>query len=99
MRGVNLCGGQDILAGQVELDRRQPAFEIRRLQVLGGLHLLDAIAKLVDIIRAPAPSVCVHDNDVCFPFGVEPSFVRIPMDRPEAVHATHIVDAVHRAPP
>src|SRR5204863_4276404 len=97
--GVELLPADDPLLDQVGLDRRQPALVVARSEVPRRIHSLDPPTELVDIVESMEARDPVHRVDVPLPGRVEDRLVRLALDRPKAVHATHIVHAVHTFPP
>src|SRR4029453_4809270 len=66
-----------------------------RAQVVGGVHALDPVTELVDVVEARAPRPPHDRHDRRLPAPVERRLVLLPLHRPEAVHAAEIVDTVH----
>jgi hypothetical protein len=77
------------------LERRHPAAVVAERQVLDRIHALDRVAEGVDVRPAEADRLVDHAEDALLPVGVEDRLVPLDDDRAEAVHAAHVVDAVH----
>src|SRR5262249_8661290 len=68
------------------------------VQVANGLHALDGMPELVDVVEGP--QACALDGDHHrFPLRVKGGLVRLTLYRTEAVHASEIVYAVHQILP
>ena len=76
------------------LDRVQPPLVVNGLQVGGGLHALDHVAKLIEVV-VTADSFGEDRANLALPLGVKDRFVGLDDDRAEPVHPAHVVDAVH----
>jgi hypothetical protein len=53
----------------------------------------------IDSEVAPAPDLRHHGADMRLPGRMKDRLIHFAHDGTEAVHAAHIVDAVHRSPP
>jgi hypothetical protein len=72
--------------------------EIAGTEVMGGIHALDPVAKLVDVVE-PGGARRPHDgHHHGLPRRVERRLVLLALHRAEPVHAAEIVDAVHGSP-
>ena len=76
--------------------RVQPFFVITRGQVVDRIHLLDVMPGAPWNRHRRRP---LHGEYAPFPGMVEHRFVLLPLDGAKAVHAPHIVNAVHARSP
>ena len=84
---------------QVALERGQPALEVGCPQIVRRVHTLDAKAERIDVEIAPAPGDHHHGADLRLPGRMKKRLVLLAHDGAKAVHAAHIMDAVHHPPP
>ena len=84
---------KETLLGSQALDRPQPSLVVARRQVLRRWHLLDRVTESVDR-RVPhhGPE---HPPHTPFPGLVEQRLVGLDRNRPETVHPTQVVHAIH----
>src|SRR5689334_8066680 len=67
-------------------------------EIFGRRNELFHVARRVDVPLAPRADQPVERKDARFPACVEDRLVLLQLDGPHAVHAAHIVDAVHNLP-
>src|ERR1035438_5528299 len=89
----------DALLREQCLDRPQPAFVIRRGQVLGGRDPLDRVPELVDVVDPAGAQHPVQRVDPRLPVSVERLAVAAHRDRPETALPADIVNPAPPAPP
>src|SRR6185369_14394300 len=95
---LELGGVDDTLLREQAGDAVEPVLEVARGQIVGGVHALDPVAELVDVVDGPARGS--HDGDHRrLPARVEGRLAVLALHRSEPVHAAEIVDAVHPALP
>ena len=80
-------------------DPVEPFLVVGGAQVVAGVHPLDAVAELVDVVDAARPARPHHGDDGRLPRRVEDGLVVLALDGPEALHPTQIVHAVHPSLP
>src|SRR5579872_5592052 len=85
---------------QAALDQHVPQAErpplvIRGLQIDFRRKILDRRARLVDVPEPRKAHRAIQREAAAFPFFMERRLVRFRPHRPEAVHAAHVVNAVH----
>src|SRR5207302_3186544 len=73
-----------------------PFFVVAGAQVVGRLHQFNDLAELIQVVLA-ADGALEDAADPTLPAVVEDGLVLLLDHRPEAVHAAHVVDAVHAA--
>src|SRR5436309_15676797 len=79
---------------------RHPSFVIAHAQVLGRWQNLNPMTRRIEIPLASAsPQHASQRIDPRLPGSVKDGLVLLVFDGTHAVHATHVVDAVHAAPP
>jgi hypothetical protein len=93
--GIKLGLGYDALLHQVALQRGEPPLVVTGRQVVGGRHPLDAVAGLVNVDDALHPGCPREHEDGLLPVRVKDRLVLLAHHRPETVHPTHVVRAVH----
>src|SRR5262245_41119430 len=90
---LQLLATNHTLLDEKPADAVEPALVVAGVQVASGLHALDGMPKLVDVVEGP--QACALDGDHHrFPLRVKGGLVRLTLYRTEAVHASEIVYAV-----
>ena len=93
---LHLPGSDHALLGEDARDAVQPVLEVTGAEVVGGIHALDPVAELVDVVE-PGGAGGAHDgHHRRLPRRMEWRLVLLALHRTEPVHAAEIVDAVHR---
>jgi hypothetical protein len=73
----------------------EPVLVVAAEQVVGRVHALDGMAKLVDVVMAAAKRTDEEREDAALPFVLEDGLRRRRVDGAVAMHSTEIVNAVH----
>src|SRR5262245_44065250 len=95
--GGELVGLDEAALEQHVLEPDRPLLVIGPRQVVGGRQLLDRRPRHVNVPLAGKTHGAVERDAAAFPGGVEYRLVRLGLDLAEAVHAAHVVNAVHHA--
>src|SRR5437773_1947626 len=77
----------------------EPFFVIAHAQIVGRGDLLDLITAGIDVPLAPCADRTCQGKHAAFPARMEHRFVLLILNRAHAMHAAHVVDAVHLWPP
>src|SRR5215469_18377297 len=89
----------DALLAQKGLYCSKPVLIVARLQVMEPMHALDGVAKLGAVIEALGRYSALHGEHDLLPLLVEDGLIVLWRYGTRPLHATHIVYAVHPAPP
>ena len=95
-QGPHFLRRDETLLHQQLLEAVEPVLVVRRGQVFGAGHQLARIAAHVDVPLAQEAGGHGERERLALPVVVEHGLVRLGLDRAQAVHAAHVVDAVHR---
>src|SRR4029077_7279876 len=85
----------DALFHEHARDTVQPVLEVARAEVVRGVHALDPVAELVNVVAAWGEHGALDGDDHGLPAPVKWRLVLLALHRAEAVHPAEIVDAVH----
>src|SRR5260221_239563 len=90
-------GRRDVAGGDYGRQHpREPSLVVRHPQVLGGRQHLDAMAKRIEVPQAAAgPKYARERIHPSLPALVERALAGLVPDRPHALHAAHVMNAVH----
>src|SRR5262245_22713398 len=97
---IDLLARDEAACRELVHEPRQPPLVIAHSQVLGRRQQFELMARVVEILAPSAGSNDArHGVHASFPRFVENRLVRLVPDRSHAVHAAHVMDAVHTASP
>ena len=100
MSSVELFARDNRVRHELIREPRVPALVVRHAQVIGRGQQLEEMTRVVQILASAAGAHdASHRVHTAFPRLVEHRLVPFVADRPHAVHAAHVVDAVHGAAP
>ena len=94
---IQLFPGQDAQLQQAVLQAHQPALVVGGSYILRRVELLQGVAGGVAAGKQGDHPRHLHAEEAPFPRFVKDRLVLLPPHRAEAVHAAHVVDAVHGA--
>ena len=97
MTGFDLLGRHETALDQVLLHPQRPAPVVRRREIGLRRQGLLGESQIVDMPGAGIAERPLHGEHAPFPAFVKRRLVGLDLDLAEAVHAAHVVDAVHRA--
>src|SRR5581483_7986371 len=97
------AGGNLILADEAallehRLERGKPDLVVAHRQIFGRIAVLAGEARLVDVPAARHAHGEGQGEGALLPFGMKHRLVRLRLDRAEAMHAAHVLRAVHLSP-
>src|SRR5207245_6099689 len=88
------------VGGQLVDQPRQPFLVVRHAEIFGRRQELELMTGVVQVLSAAAGSQHARDGiGPRFPGRVKHRLVLLVLDGTHAVHAAHVVDAVHAFPP
>ena len=100
----DVAGGKLVVADEAELhaqilEAELPFLVVAAAEIDMRRQRLAGEPADVDVPQAEIAHGAVHGENAAFPRRVEHRLVRLGLDLAEAVHAAHVVDAVHGAAP
>src|SRR5262245_9533346 len=97
MAGGKLVGTGVTALDEVALHGQRPALVIGRAEIGSWREPLLREAGRIDGPRPGIAERALHRQHAAFPWGMKDRLVRLGLDPSEAVHPTHVVNAVHHA--
>src|SRR5206468_2964815 len=93
---VDFLASGDTVRDQLIREPRQPSLVVRHAEIFGRRQALELMARVVQILPAAVRSDDARRRiDAALPRLMEGGVVLLVMNRTHAVHAAHVVDAVH----